>query len=139
MGIPSIGNRGRLPGMAMRRSARDGTPRGIQGKRPRKEGRASTELPIRPQRLIATDPRIHTIGLVLGGLSAAIFATITGEATVASVLRLLGVVLTVATLWRVVLPASYGGFVQDSTDTAIGLLGIAIGVWLVYFGMRAAW
>ena len=50
------------------------------------------------QRLTATDARVRGLGLVLGALAVAILSTAVGEETVASLLRLLGVVLIVATL-----------------------------------------
>ena len=98
------------------------------------------------ERMLATDARVRTVGLVVGALAIALLTAIDGSPTASFWLRALGWLLALAMIWLLVSPSTYRrlaqgviGFAQDSTDTAIirgiGLFAVVFGAWLVYVGI----
>ena len=100
-------------------------------------------------RLLATDARIRGSGVVLAPLAVATIALPPGEGEVAGILRVLGWLWAAASLWLLVAPSSYRGFAggvlgyfESSVDEAVirmlGVVAVAIGVALIYFGIYVA-
>ncbi len=99
--------------------------------------------------LLSTDARIRGIAVVLTPLAVALIALPLGEGEVAGILRFFGWVWAAAALWLLAAPGSYrrfaGGVVsyfESSVDEAvvrmIGVVAVAIGVALIYFGLYVA-
>ena len=100
-------------------------------------------------RLLSTNARIRGIGVVLALLAAATIALPLGDGEVAGILGVLGRLWVAASLWLLVAPSSYrrfaGGVIsyfESSVDEAvvrmIGVVAVAIGVALIYFGLYVA-
>lgn len=100
------------------------------------------------RKLWATNTRVRWIGALVGVLTLGLIPAAPGASdTAALVLILLGVTLVAVTIWLLGFPASYRRladsvtqFVDESVDTALpraaGVLGTAIGVALIYLGIR---
>jgi uncharacterized protein YjeT (DUF2065 family) len=99
--------------------------------------------------LLSTDARIRGIAVVLTPLAVALIALPLGEGEVAGILGLFGWLWAAAALWLLAAPGSYrriaGGVVsyfESSVDEAvvrmIGVVAVAIGVALIYFGLYVA-
>ncbi len=97
-------------------------------------------------RLLSTDARIRGSGVVLAPLAVATIALPPGEGEVAGILRVLGWLWAAASLWLLVAPSSYRrfaggvlGYFESSVDEAVirmlGVVAVAIGVALIYFGV----
>lgn len=98
------------------------------------------------ERMLSTDARVRAIGVPIGLLAAALLVLPPGEGTAAGLLRLLGWIFAVATVWLLVAPGSYRRLAQgvlefaaQSVDSAVvrglGLFGVAIGFALIYAGL----
>ncbi len=99
--------------------------------------------------LLSTDARIRGIALVLAPLAVALIALPLGEGEVAGILRFFGWLWAAAALWLLAAPGSYRRFAsgvvsyfESSVDEAvvrmIGVVAVAIGVALIYFGLYVA-
>ena len=99
--------------------------------------------------LLSTDARIRGIAVVLTPLAVALIALPLGEGKVAGILRFFGWLWAAAALWLLAAPGSdrrfAGGVVsyfESSVDEAvvrmIGVVAVAIGVALIYFGLYVA-
>jgi hypothetical protein len=97
------------------------------------------------QRLIQSTPALRGVGAVFGLLGVLLILLTPGEGA-APVLIVLGWILALAALWLLASPASYRrlaigmlDFFRNSADSAVtrgmGLLGVGIGVGLVYVGL----
>ena len=100
-------------------------------------------------RLLSTDARIRGIGVVLAPLAVATIALPLGEGEVAGILRVLGWLWAAASLWLLVAPSSYRRFaggvleyfetsVDEEVIRVLGVVVVAIGVALIYFGIYVA-
>lgn len=99
--------------------------------------------------LLSTNARIRGIGVVLAPLAVATIALPLGEGEVAGILRVLGWLWAAASLWLLVAPSSYRkfaggvlGYFESSVDEEVirllGVVAVAIGVALIYFGIYGA-
>jgi hypothetical protein len=97
------------------------------------------------RRLVATDARVRVIGLLVVPLAAAAIQVPPGRPG-AEVLRVLGWIWAGAALWIVLAPGSYRwvtlgvvDFFDSSPGTSdmrmIGVLAVALGAGLIYFGI----
>jgi uncharacterized protein YjeT (DUF2065 family) len=99
--------------------------------------------------LLSTDARIVESLSCRRPLAVALIALLLGEGEVAGILGLFGWLWAAAALWLLAAPGSYrriaGGVVsyfESSVDEAvvrmIGVVAVAIGVALIYFGLYVA-
>ncbi len=100
------------------------------------------------ERLISTDARIRVSGVAVAPFAVALIALPLGEGAAVEV-RALGWLWAGVTLWLLFAPGSYRrvvrgvlNFLENSVDEAtvriIGLVAVAIGVALIYFGIYVA-
>ena len=100
-------------------------------------------------RILSTDARIRGITILGTPLVVALIALPLGEGEMAGVLRFFGCVWAAATLWLLAAPGSYRrlargvlDFLESSVDEAIvrmiGVVSVAIGIALIYFGIYVA-
>ena len=100
-------------------------------------------------KLLSTDARIRGIAALLTPLAVALIALPLGEGRMAGILRVFGWLWAAATLWLLAAPNSYRhlavgvlGFFESSVDEAIvrmiGIVAVAIGIVLIYFGIYVA-
>ncbi len=98
------------------------------------------------ERLISTDARIRVSGVAVAPFAVALIALPLGEGAAVEVLRALGWLWAGVTLWLLFAPGSYrrvvrgvlnflGNSVDEATVRIIGLVAVAIGVALIYFGV----
>ncbi len=99
--------------------------------------------------LVSTDARIRGGAVVLTGLAVASIALPLGEGEVAGILRFFGWVWAATALWMLAAPSSFRylvggviGYFENSVDKAtvrmIGVVSVALGVALIYFGIYVA-
>lgn len=100
-------------------------------------------------RLLSTDARIRGVAVALAPMAAALVALPLGEGKAAAILRVLGWIWVAAVLWLLVAPSSYRrfagrvlGYFENSVDERIvrliGVVAVAIGAALIYFGIYVA-
>jgi len=98
------------------------------------------------QSLLSTNARIRGIAVVLAPLGVALLALPLGEGDEARALRAFGWLWTAAIFWLLAAPGSYrvvaGGvvaYLESSVPEAairtIGVVAVAIGIALIYFGV----
>ena len=97
-------------------------------------------------KLISTDARIRGFGVGLAPIAVGLIGLPLGERPSAEILRAFGWLWAAVTLWLLFAPGSYRrfargvlDFVESSVDEAVvrisGILAVALGVWLIYFGV----
>ena len=99
-------------------------------------------------KLISTNARIRGVTVVIAPLVVALIGLPLGEGQVAGILRILGWVWAAAVVWLLAAPDSYRQFagvfldILESSDDAIvrmvGVVAVALGVALIYFGLYVA-
>ncbi len=101
------------------------------------------------KRLLSTNARIRLIATVGAPMAVALITLPLGPGNVAGILRVFGWIWASATLWLLAAPDSYrrvsGGildFIESSVAEAIirmiGVVAVAIGIALIYFGIYVA-
>ena len=97
--------------------------------------------------LLSTNARIRLIAIVGAPMAVALITLPLGNGVVAGILRVFGWVWATATLWLLTSPDSYRrvsggllGFIESSVPEAIlrmiGVVAVAIGIALIYFGVN---